>query len=74
MSEEKKKTSGTTIGAGWYKMSENGTEYVSIAINPEILPLNITEKHSLVLFIIDEDKRKSENSPMYRLVLSKRGE
>lgn len=67
---EKQFTSNTTIGAAWYKVSEKGTTYLSVTVNPEILPLTITERHSLTLFEIPEKDRKSENSPGFRLVLS----
>lgn len=66
------KQSSTTIGAGWYKVSESGQEYMSIKINNELLPLTITDKHSLVMFpIADEDR--NEASPTHRLVLSLKG-
>lgn len=69
MVEEKRK-SYTTIGCAWYKVAENGQEYYPIAVNKELLPLTITDRHSLCLFPVAEEDRKSENSPNYRLVLS----
>lgn len=65
-----KKQSSTTIGCAWYKVSEGGKEYMPLAINKEILPLTLTEKHALVLFPVAEEDRKGEDSPHYRLVLS----
>lgn len=70
MAEEKQKKSSTTIGCAWYKVAENGQEYCPLAVNKELLPLTITDKHSLCLFPVAEEDRKSENSPNYRLVLS----
>lgn len=64
------KRSNTTIGCGWKKESENIKEYIPIAINKELLPLTITEKHSIVLFPVAEEDRKNEESPHYRAVLS----
>ena len=65
------KQSNTNIGVAWYKISEGGQEYISMSINPELLPLTITEKHSLVMFPIAEDRK--ETSPTHRLVLSLKG-
>ena len=70
MAEERK--SSTTIGCAWFKMSEKGNEYYPIAVNKELLPLTITEKHSLTLFPVSEEDRKSKESPNFRLVLSTR--
>lgn len=70
MAEEKQKKSSTTIGCAWYKMSENGKEYYPIAVNKELFPLQLTEQHSLVLFPVAEEDRKSAESPNFRLVLS----
>ena len=64
------KQSNTNIGAGWYKVSENGQEYMTISINQELLPLMITEKHSLVIFPIADEDRRSEDFPTHRVVLS----
>ena len=69
MSDDKRKSS-TTIGCGWYKVSENSRDYLPILINKELLPLTITENHSLVLFPVPQEERKSEESPHYRVVMS----
>ena len=66
------KQSNTNIGVAWYKVSEGGQEYISMSINPELLPLTITEKHSLVMFPINETDKK-ETSPTHRIVLSLKG-
>lgn len=65
-----KRKSNTTIGCAWYKVSENGKEYMPIAINKELLPLKLTEQHSLVFFPVAEEDRKNTESPNFRLVLS----
>lgn len=72
MSETTKKKSSTTIGCVWYKVSEGGNEYYPVSINDELLPLTITDKHSIVLFPIADEDRKSDNSPNFRIVLSKK--
>lgn len=64
----------TTIGAGWIKHTESGKQYISIKIDVEILPLTITQDRFLTLFEIAEEDRKKENSPHYRLVMSKSDE
>lgn len=63
---------GTKIGAGWHKFSENGAEYIQISINKELNPLIITDEQTITLFAIPKDKKKSENSPTYDVVLDKR--
>lgn len=70
MAEKEKRTSSTQVGGVWYKVSEGGKEYYPISINPELLPLTITDKHSLVMFPIPEENRTKENSPNFKVVLS----
>ena len=60
----------TTIGAAWWKFKEDGTQYLSISVNKELLPLAIREGKLLTLWEIPESERKKEKSPHYRLVLS----
>lgn len=62
----------TKIGAGWYKFSDNGAEYVNLSINKELLPLTITEEHSLILFAETDKDKKNELAPTHRLVLDKK--
>lgn len=64
------KRSSTTIGCAWYKVADSGYEYYPMAFNKELLPLTITEKHSLCLFPVAEEDRKSEESPNFRVVMS----
>lgn len=63
---------GTTIGSAWHKFSDGGTEYISIAINKELLPLIITDEQTLTMFAVADKDKKSENAPNYKLVIDKR--
>ena len=55
------------IGAGWLKTKEDGTQFISLKIDEELLPLTITEKQSLILFERQAGEITSENSPHYTL-------
>lgn len=55
------------IGAGWLKTKEDGTQFISIKIDEELLPLTITEKQSLTLFERPVTENTTENSPHYTL-------
>lgn len=60
----------TTVGAAWWKFKEDGTQYLSLSFNKELLPLAIRDRSILTMWEIPENERKKENSPHYRIVLS----
>lgn len=60
----------TTIGAAWWKFKEDGTQYLSLSFNKELLPFAIKEGRIITMWEIPETERKKENSPHYRIVLS----
>lgn len=57
------------IGAAWLKTKEDGTHFLSIKIDEDLLPLTITEKQSLTLFERQTTDNSSENSPHYTLCI-----
>ena len=58
------------IGAGWIKFKEDGSSYISLKINEELLPLVITKDQILTLFEIPTSERTKETSPAYSIAIS----
>ena len=57
----------TVIGAGWKKQDKNGKAYISISIDKELLPLQITEDKKISIFPIGE--KQNEKAPDFRVVM-----
>lgn len=39
----------TTVGAAWWKFKEDGTQYLSLSFNKELLPLAIRDRSILTM-------------------------
>lgn len=63
------------VGSAWTKKSEKtGKQFISTSLMDEALPLTITEDKILTFWHIPKEDRKSENSPHWDIVLSKKKE
>jgi len=63
---------GIQIGAGWSKTAQDGGTYISFVIDDEAKSFMPQLKElNLFAFHIPQSERKNENSPGWRLVLSK---
>jgi len=61
------------VGSAWTKKSEKtGKQFISISLMDEALPLTISEDKILTFWHIPKEDRKSENSPHWDVVLSKK--
>jgi uncharacterized protein (DUF736 family) len=66
-----KKVNSVKIGAGWYKFTENGKQYLSIKLDEAIQPLTITPDKYLLLWEISQEEQKTENSPHFTVHIAK---
>ena len=61
----------TKIGAAWWKFTDKNEQYLSLKIDEELLPFAIREQNIITLWEIPQERRKSENSPHYDILLTK---
>jgi len=58
------------IGSAWHKYTDEGKEYISVALNKDALPLIITPDKSITLWANDVTEKTTEKSPQYSVSIS----
>ncbi|MCQ2957270.1 MAG: hypothetical protein MJ180_00035 [Candidatus Gastranaerophilales bacterium] len=58
------------IGVAWNKYKDDGTSYISIKLDDELLPFTITKEHIITLFENKTTEYTTDKSPAYTLTIS----